>query len=111
MWLVWSGIRVAGLSGACDYSVELPHLSYCSWFDVCWSFGVVGLEGYPCCRLMRVRLFMVEEARKGRGMTELGEWQEIYMLKWQRSVSRIDHLTKEISCNLTNETIDEMKTA
>ena len=32
-------------SGACDYSVELPHLLYCSWF------GVVGLEWYPCCRL------------------------------------------------------------
>ena len=29
-------------SGACDYSVELPHWSFCSWFDVCWSFGVVG---------------------------------------------------------------------
>jgi len=38
-------------SGACDYSVELPHWSYCSWFVVCWSFGVVGLEWYPCCRL------------------------------------------------------------
>jgi len=38
-------------SGACDYSVELPHWSYCSWFNVCWSFGVVGLEWYPCCRL------------------------------------------------------------
>jgi len=38
-------------SGACDYYVELPHWSYCSWFDVCWSFGVVGLEWYPCCRL------------------------------------------------------------
>jgi len=37
-------------SGACDYSVELPHWSYCSWFDVCWSFGAVGLEWYPCCR-------------------------------------------------------------
>ena len=35
--------------GACDYSVELPHWSYCSWFYVCWSFGVVGLEWYPCC--------------------------------------------------------------
>jgi len=23
------------LSVACDYSVELPHWSYCSWFDVC----------------------------------------------------------------------------
>jgi len=44
VWLVWSGIRVAGSSGACDYSVELPHCSYCFWFDVCWSFGVVGLE-------------------------------------------------------------------
>ena len=38
-------------SGACDYSIELSHWSYCSWFDVCWSFGVVGLEWYPCCRL------------------------------------------------------------
>jgi len=38
-------------SGACDYSVELPHWSYCSWSDVCWRFGVVGLEWYPCCRL------------------------------------------------------------
>ena len=34
-------------SGACDCSVELPHWSYCSWFDVCWSFGVVGLEFQP----------------------------------------------------------------
>ena len=38
-------------SGACDYSVELPRWSYRSWFDVCWSFGVVRLEWYPCCRL------------------------------------------------------------
>ena len=38
-------------SGACDYFVELPHWSYCSWFDVFWSSGVVGFEWYPCCRL------------------------------------------------------------
>jgi len=38
-------------SGACDHSVELPHWSYFSWFGVCWSFGVVGLEWYPCDRL------------------------------------------------------------
>ena len=38
-------------SGACDCSVELLHWSYCSWFDVCWSFGVVGLEWYLCGRL------------------------------------------------------------
>jgi len=37
--------------GACDYSVELLHWSNFSWFDVCWSLGVVGLEWYPCCRL------------------------------------------------------------
>jgi len=30
-------------SGACDYSVELPHWSYCSWFDVCWGFDVVSV--------------------------------------------------------------------
>jgi len=78
VWLGWSGICVAGWSttwwchllfcftsyvlnmfrtliypssGACDYSVQLPHWSCSSWFDVCWSFGVVGLEWYPCCRL------------------------------------------------------------
>ena len=38
-------------SGAYDYSAELPFWSYYSWFGVCWSFGVVGLEWYPCCRL------------------------------------------------------------
>jgi len=38
-------------SGACDYSVELPRWSYCSWFDVSWSFGMVVLECYPCCRV------------------------------------------------------------
>jgi len=38
-------------SGACDYAAELPHWSYCSWFNVCWSFGVVVLEWCPCCRL------------------------------------------------------------
>jgi len=31
-------------SGACDCSIELPHWLYCSWFDVCWSFGVVGFH-------------------------------------------------------------------
>ena len=32
-------------SGACDYSVELPHWLYSSWFDVCWEFrcGWVGV--------------------------------------------------------------------
>jgi len=41
-------------SGACDYSVELPHWSYCSWFEVCWRFvygwvGVVsGLQASAC---------------------------------------------------------------
>jgi len=34
--------------GACDYSIELPHWSYCSWFDVCWRFSVVGLEAEAC---------------------------------------------------------------
>ena len=47
-------------SGACDYSVELPHWSYCSWFDVWWSFGVVGLEWYPCCRLLMMDILMSE---------------------------------------------------
>ena len=31
-------------SGACDYSVELPHWSYCSWFDVCCSGTRIPLQ-------------------------------------------------------------------
>jgi len=68
VWLGWSGIRVAGLSGASDYSVELPHLSYCSWFDVCWSFSVIGLEWYPCCRVQpatRIPLYHCTEGKLG----------------------------------------------
>ena len=26
-------------SGVCDYVVEVPHLLYCSWIAVCWSWG------------------------------------------------------------------------
>jgi len=36
-------------SGACDYSVELPHWSYFSWFDECQSFGVAGLGWASAC--------------------------------------------------------------
>jgi len=45
------GILIYPSSGAWDYSVELPHWSYCFWFDVCWSFSVVGLGWYLCSRL------------------------------------------------------------
>ena len=38
-------------SGACDCAVELPQLSFCSRFVVCWRFGGAGLEWCPCCRL------------------------------------------------------------
>ena len=34
-------------SGACDCVDELPHLSSCSQFVVCWSFGAAGFEW--CC--------------------------------------------------------------
>jgi len=53
-------------SGAWDYSVELPHWSYCSWFDVCWSFGVVGLEWYPCCRLQPSAFNYQNDARSNK---------------------------------------------
>ena len=42
-------------SGACDYSLELPHWSYCSWFDVCWSFSVFALEWYSRCQLKQLK--------------------------------------------------------
>ena len=40
-------------SRACDYSVELPHWSCCSWLDVCWRFGVAGLEWYPSQKITK----------------------------------------------------------
>jgi len=36
-------------SGACDNSVELPHWSYCSWFDVCWVGVVSVLQAASAC--------------------------------------------------------------
>ena len=44
-------ILIYPLSGACIYSLELPHGSYGSWFDVFWGFDVFGLERYPYCSL------------------------------------------------------------
>jgi len=40
-------------SEACDFSIVSPHWPYCSWFDVCWSFGVAGWGGrlQPATRL------------------------------------------------------------
>ena len=74
-------------SGACDYSVELSHWSYCSWFDVGWSFGVVGLEWYPCCRLQPATgiplfpatsfLFLLKPTRVGQMETTTVSWSPI----------------------------------
>ena len=80
-------------SGACDYSVELPHWSYCSWFDVCWSFGVVGLEWYPCCRLSwctepKLGVYM---GMTGGGLTQT----EMVALRWSAGISKLDRKTNE----------------
>jgi len=32
-------------SGACDYSVQLPHWSYCSWFDVWLGWSGIRVAG------------------------------------------------------------------
>ena len=55
--------------GACDYSVELSHWSYCSWFHVCWSFGVVGLEWYLCCRLQPATQIPLQHRRRVEAST------------------------------------------
>jgi len=56
-------------SGACDYSVELLHWSYCSWFDVlevrCGWVGVVSvLQAEPACntdtKLLMTHILMSE---------------------------------------------------
>ena len=68
-------------SGACNYSVELPHWSYCSWFDVCWSFGVVGLEWYPCRRLKHNSKH-VEHIRSEIKYEVTSSWSFILHLEW-----------------------------
>jgi len=41
-----------GVVSVCQAEAQIVrHWLYCSWFDVCWSFGVVGLGWYPCARL------------------------------------------------------------
>ena len=45
-------------SGACDCVVELPHLSSCSQFVVCWRFGAAG---FGCT------LRLVSKVKKGLG--------------------------------------------
>jgi hypothetical protein len=37
--------------GTWDFFYCITILVVCSCFDVCWSFGVAGLEWYPCNRL------------------------------------------------------------
>ena len=74
-------------SGACDYAVELPHLSFCSCFAMCWRFGVAGLGWYPCCRLKpatrmllvilltQERIFDSRAFLVGFVMNEVAVWQ------------------------------------
>jgi len=42
-WLIGNALLI--------YYVIVHLRLHIPWFDVCWSFGVVGLEWYPCCRL------------------------------------------------------------
>jgi len=64
-----SDINISIIRNCC--AVELPHWSYCSWFDVCWRFGVDGLEWCPCRRLKhcwyicceRTYVFMADRSR------------------------------------------------
>ena len=61
VWLGWSGVRVGHvvLGSMCVVvSVWLGWSlcwSCCSSFDVCWIFGVVGLEWCPCCPCCRLQ--------------------------------------------------------
>jgi hypothetical protein len=50
-----------------------------------------------------VRIIILEEDMEGRGVTEMWEMQEIWMLKGEGIVSRMNHLTKEITCNLVTK--------
>jgi len=42
-WLIGNALLI--------YYVIVNLRLHIPWFDVCWNFGVVGLEWYPCCRL------------------------------------------------------------
>jgi len=77
-------------SGACVYSVELPHWSYCSWFDVCWSFGVVGLECYPCCRLKNnTTNVVIQQNSRKLLMVDILMSETCWAHKWNKITSDI----------------------
>jgi len=77
-------------SGACEYSVELPHWSYCSWFDVCWSCGVVGLEWYPCCRLKHASACTIQQNSRNLRMMDILMSETCWAhTKWNKIASDI----------------------
>jgi len=51
-WLIGNALLI--------YYVIVNLRLHIPWFHVCWSFGMVGLEWYPCCRLKHNRSVHVE---------------------------------------------------
>ena len=96
-------------SVACDYSVELPHWLYCSWFDVCWSFGVVGLEWYPGCRLKHstTNVLSQQNSRKLLMMDILmsetcwahKKWNKIVTSGWSFILQQMERWLAVMHCN------------
>jgi len=66
-------------SGACDYSAELPHWSYCSWFDVCCRFGVVGLEWCQqnSPKLLMMDIWMSETCWAHKKWNKNSKWHQV----------------------------------
>ena len=82
-------------SGACDSSVELPQWSYCSWFDVCWSFGVVGLEWYPCCRLTHNLCFSLQHGYNSNTHRTKSNMTNVVIQQNSRKLLMMDILISE----------------
>jgi len=56
-WLIGNALLI--------YYVIVNLILHIPWFDVCWRFGVVGLEWYPCCRLKHNWSVRVERGAGG----------------------------------------------
>ena len=82
-------------SGACDCSVALAHWSYCSWFAVCWKFGAVGFEWYPCCGLKHTHATQTQPHQNSSTQRTENKTTDVVIQQHSHKLLMIDILMSE----------------
>jgi len=95
-------------------SVELPHWSYCSWVNVYWSFGVVGLEWYPCCTLQPATRIPLQPNHTHRQISTVITWQppnpgeSVTVSTWCKSLNHLT-FTPRACCKVDTYVVSQKK--